>query len=55
MVNEIKSIIKKGKLVFNKSSCWVFRVAKDVFEWDIFLMVEIRNEITKLWVQTMQK
>ncbi len=36
MVNEIKSIIKKGE-VFNKSGCWVFRAAEEVIQWNVFL------------------
>ncbi len=36
MVNEIKSVIKRGE-VFNQSDCWVFRVTEEVFQWDIFV------------------
>jgi hypothetical protein len=36
MVNEIKSVIKKGE-VFNKSGCWVFMAAEEVIQWNIFL------------------
>ncbi len=38
MVNEIKSIIKRGE-VFNQSDCWVFKAADEVFKWDAFLTV----------------
>jgi hypothetical protein len=30
MVNEIKNVIKRGK-VLNQSDCWVFKAAEEVF------------------------
>jgi len=33
LVNEIKSIIKKREKDCNKSVCWVFKTAEEVFQW----------------------